>query len=151
MDDTLDLAVRLTAAVDFPSIKAELAGITHRLRHPMADILAKVPGDSLSERARAINVSRQTMYVWAKEKFRPNYEQAKTIEKLTGIPAAHIRADGHLRTDDGSENPRRKTRRRMAKGSKGASKRAGRMPSGRRGVVAKQGRSGSLRKVRQRP
>ena len=55
-----------------PALARDLRAVAHKLRYPMADILAKVPGDTLAERARKIGVSRQTMYVWAQERFRPS-------------------------------------------------------------------------------
>lgn len=68
----------------------DVRAVMHKSRYPMAEILAKVPGDSLAARARAIGVSRQTMYVWAQERFRPSGEQAAIIAKLTGVPLAQI-------------------------------------------------------------
>ena len=58
------------------ALAVDLRAVAHKLRYPMADILAKVPGDTLAERARNIGVSRQTMYVWAQERFRPGGAQA---------------------------------------------------------------------------
>ena len=55
-----------------PALARDLRAVAHKLRYPLADILAKVPGDTLAERARKIGVSRQTMYVWAQERFRPS-------------------------------------------------------------------------------
>jgi hypothetical protein len=44
------------------ALKRELQAVAHKLRYPMADILAKVPGESVADRARQIGVSRQTLY-----------------------------------------------------------------------------------------
>ena len=74
-----------------PAIKHHLMMTVHVLRYPMTTILAKVPGDTLKERAERIGVSRQTMYVWAHEKFRPSLEQAVIISDLTDIPVWQIR------------------------------------------------------------
>ena len=53
----------------------------------MADVLAKVPGDSVQERIAAIGVSRNTWYSWSNGVMRPNKTQAKRIAELTGIAA----------------------------------------------------------------
>jgi DNA-binding XRE family transcriptional regulator len=83
-----------------PAIRHSILMTAHVLRYPMADILAKVPGSTLKDRAKAIGVSRQTMYVWAHEKFRPGLDQAVIISKLTGVPVWKIR---DLQVDDGDD------------------------------------------------
>lgn len=72
----------------------ELEMVTHKLQYPMAEILAQVPGDNLSARAKKLGVSRQTMYVWLSERFRPTLKQAKRISRVTGVPVAHIVDNG---------------------------------------------------------
>ena len=64
----LDMAIH---KAPLPAFERDLMIVVHKLRHPMADILAQVPGDTLAERARKIGVSRQTMYVWARNDFGP--------------------------------------------------------------------------------
>lgn len=83
-----------------PGARHSVLQTVHILRYPMKDILAKVPGDTLKERAKAVGVSRQTMYVWAHERFRPSKEQAHIISDLTGIPVWQIR---DLQADDDPE------------------------------------------------
>jgi DNA-binding XRE family transcriptional regulator len=106
-DKTYDLAKRIAGvastspavAVDLPdatvpsALRNKVEALQIRLRHPMKEILAKIPGN-LTERAKAIGVSRQTMYVWADEKYRPTGNQAERIAELTGVPAAIIRGEG---------------------------------------------------------
>lgn len=75
-------------------LKREIEAVTHKVRFPMKDILAKVPGDNLAARARKLKVSRQTMYVWLSEKFRPTVPQAIQIWRMTGVPVEHIVDDG---------------------------------------------------------
>lgn len=60
---------------------------------PMAHILARVPGESVSARARLLGVSRQTYYGWLNGRWRPNIQQAKKIAEVTGIPAGEIRPE----------------------------------------------------------
>jgi DNA-binding XRE family transcriptional regulator len=135
-----------------PAIASDLRAVAHKLRHPMADILAKVPGDTLAARARAIGVSRQTMYVWAQEKFRPSTEQATIIADLTGVPIDDIR-DYQEGKDDGANgagNPARKTRPRLAKASRSLPSGAARLRAKRAGVGLKPGKRGQVGTVRKR-
>jgi DNA-binding XRE family transcriptional regulator len=140
-----------------PAIASDLRAVAHKLRHPMADILAKVPGDTLAERARKIGVSRQTMYVWAAEKFRPSTDQARIIADLTGVPIDEIR-DYQEGKDDGSNGAgkaARKARPRVAKASRSLPAGAARLRAKRGGVALKSGKrghAGALRKrTRKRP
>jgi DNA-binding transcriptional regulator YiaG len=63
---------------------------------PMAAILEKVPGESISAKARTLGVSRQTIHYWINGDTRPDDVQARKIEKLTGFSVAVIRG----RVDD---------------------------------------------------
>jgi DNA-binding XRE family transcriptional regulator len=135
-----------------PALASDLRAVAHKLRHPMADILAKVPGDTLAARARAIGVSRQTMYVWAQEKFRPSTEQATIIANLTGVPIDDIR-DYQEGKDDGSNGARkqaRKTRPRLAKASRSLPAGAARLRAKRTGMGLKPGKRGHAGAVRKR-
>ena len=135
-----------------PALASDLRAVAHKLNHPMADILAKVPGDTLAARARAIGVSRQTMYVWAQEKFRPSTEQATIIANLTGVPIDDIR--DYQEGKDGGTNsagkPARKTRPRLAKASRSLPGGAARLRAKRAGVGLKQGKRGQVGTVRKR-
>jgi DNA-binding XRE family transcriptional regulator len=140
------------AVAPLPALASDLMAVAHKFRHPMADILAKVPGDTLAARARAIGVSRQTMYVWAQEKFRPSTDQARIIADLTGVPIDEIR-DYQEGKDDGSNGAGktpRKTRVRMAKASRSLPAGAARLRAKRAGVGLKPGKRGNAGKVRKR-
>jgi DNA-binding XRE family transcriptional regulator len=151
----MDFQQVLAAAVQkatLPALANDLRAVEHKLNHPMADILAKVPGDTLAARARAIGVSRQTMYVWAQEKFRPSTDQARIIADLTGVPIDEIR-DYQEGKDDGSNGAgkaARKTRPRVAKASRSLSAGAARLRAKRAGVGLKPGKRGQARTVRKR-
>jgi DNA-binding XRE family transcriptional regulator len=135
-----------------PALATDLRAVAHKLRYPMAAILAKVPGDTLAERARQIGVSRQTMYVWAQERFRPSSEQAATIANLTGVPVEQIMAYQEGKDDgtNGARKPARKTRARLAKASRSLPAGAARLRAKRRGVALEQGKRGHAGKVRKR-
>ena len=145
----LEFAVR---QAPLPALANDLRAVEHKLNHPMADILAKVPGDTLAERARQIGVSRQTMYVWAQERFRPSNDQAAIIAKLTGVPIAQIMAyqEGKDDSTNGARKPARKTRPRLAKASRSLSAGAARVRAKRGGVALKQGKRGNAGTVRKR-
>lgn len=125
-----------------PGIRDDLIAVAHKLAHPMAAILAMVPGESLAERARAIGVSRQTMYAWAQERFRPDKELAQKIAGLTGIPAEHIGdyREGKRDGNGGAGEPAGAEAPRLEQAGKGLSRRAERKGAERRGVVAQQGK-----------
>lgn len=91
-----------------PAIRHSILQAAHVLRYPMRDILAKIPGDTLKDRAEAIGVSRQTMYVWMHERFRPGADQAAIISKLTGTPVWQIRdlQEGDDGDDVGTASPK---------------------------------------------
>lgn len=129
------------------ALKREFAGAIHKLKHPMADILAKVKGESLSARARAIGVSRQTMYVWAEERFRPTLKQAKAIAKLSGVPIEQIVNDGQEAKRDARKAAHRKTARVAGRTPKAPRPTRRRDPAKRR-VVAGEGRTRKARTVR---
>jgi DNA-binding XRE family transcriptional regulator len=136
-----------------PALARDLRAVAHKLRYPLADILAKVPGDTLAERARTIGVSRQTMYVWAQERFRPSSQQAAIIAKLTGVPAEQIveyQEDKHETRANGAGKTPRKTRGRVAKASRSLPPSAARVPGAKRRMVAQQGKRGPARTVRKR-
>jgi DNA-binding XRE family transcriptional regulator len=67
-----------------------------RLRKPMADILRKVPGATIKQKAARIGISRQAWYDWAKGTYRPTGVQAKKLARLTGVPVEHIRGKGEV-------------------------------------------------------
>jgi hypothetical protein len=88
---------RKPKAVAVPILAAELAArapdvdtrnlaqaLLMRLKFPMADILAKVPGSTVPQKADAIGCSRQTYYSWLRGDFRPHGALALKVAKLTG-------------------------------------------------------------------
>ena len=77
---------RTRRAIEKLYARAEL-----RQQVPMATILAKVPGDTLTQRAKRLKVTRQTYYDWLNEKSRPNPQLAKKLAKITGFSIKEIR------------------------------------------------------------
>lgn len=127
----------ITKAELNPVLNGEFKALVHKLRHPMTKILAKVPGETLADRARAIGVSRQTMYVWQAEQFRPVGNQAKKIAKLTGVRVEHIREYA----DDTGRTPAKKAPK-LAKRSKKAPRGNGGRAKRQRVVDAQAGSGG---------
>jgi DNA-binding XRE family transcriptional regulator len=151
MDFQQTLATAVQKAT-LPALASDLMAVAHKLRYPMAAILAKVPGDTLAERARQIGVSRQTMYVWAQERFRPSTEQAAIIAKLTGVPVEQIREYQEGKDDgtNGAGKTPRKTRARLAKAIRSLPAGAARLRAKRGGMGVKQGKRGNARTLRKR-
>lgn len=58
---------------------------------PMADILERVPGDNMLQKATHIGVSRTSVWYWVHGYNRPRIKAAKRIAKLTGLSVAEIR------------------------------------------------------------
>jgi DNA-binding XRE family transcriptional regulator len=134
------------AVAPLPALAEDVKAVSHKARYPMAEILAKVPGDTLTERARAIGVSRQTMYVWAAEQFRPSPPQAAIISELTGVPVYEI-TDYREGEDDRFGKPDRTKAPRLAKAGKNVPRGSTRLPATKRGVAAQQGKRRHDRKA----
>jgi DNA-binding XRE family transcriptional regulator len=148
---TIDNIDSIIGMVTLAPLKHTLRGVAHKLRYPMADILAKVPGETLTERARKIGVSRQTLYVWAEEKFRPTPRQAKVIAKLTGVPVEHIVDDGFVEGwNDARKTVAKKTAKVAARSPKKKADPKRGNGTARRRVVAKPKRARNARKTHKR-
>jgi len=83
------LIQRLMELSQDPKLKRSLR--KHGLSIPMSEILKKVPGVSVAEKARALGVNRATWYVWMKGSSRPNLEKAKKLSEWTNYSIAEIR------------------------------------------------------------
>lgn len=141
MEHNVGLLSQLKDLSTLPApLRREVEAVIHKMTYPMANILAQVPGDSLTERAKRLKVSRQTMYVWLSEKFRPTRVQAKRIARITGVPIEQIVDDGFEVKHDARGKARKKAatmaagRRKAAKGASGNKPR-------RRGKVDAQSRA----------
>lgn len=65
--------------------------IRDRLKTPMAAVLEKVPGESVTEKAKKIGITRQAYYAWLKGEYRPNKQQSKRLAGMTGYSVEEIR------------------------------------------------------------
>jgi DNA-binding XRE family transcriptional regulator len=65
--------------------------ILDRLKTPMLAVLQKVPGGSVTEKAKKIGITRQAYYCWARGEYRPNLKQSKKLAALTGYSVGEIR------------------------------------------------------------
>lgn len=66
-------------------LEARLAAV------PMSEVLAKMPQTSITAKARAVGVSRQTFYLWLHDATRPDEAHAQKLAKITGFSVAEIR------------------------------------------------------------
>jgi DNA-binding XRE family transcriptional regulator len=66
-----------------------------RLALPLTEVLDKIPGDTVVERAKNIGIARQTYYQWLRGVARPNPEQAEKLAKLSGHNVDEIRGRAH--------------------------------------------------------
>lgn len=59
----------------------------------MTEVLDRVPGETVIDKATYLQVARQTVYAWMDGTMRPNRKRAKQIAKVTGLSVAAIRGD----------------------------------------------------------
>lgn len=87
----LDLAERATHATD-RAIQRDARRMLARINAmPMSEILAKVPGDNMTQKAARIGVSKTAIWYWHHGYNRPRNKAAKRISQLTGLGVAEIR------------------------------------------------------------
>ena len=95
--DPRSRAARLAQALVDASIDASERALAEqllaRIRLPMSKVLEKVPGHSVTDRARCVGVTRATYYSWFDGFSRPKRKQAERLEQLTGFPANLIHGD----------------------------------------------------------
>jgi hypothetical protein len=60
------------------------------VQRPMAEILNAVPGQTIKDKAKRCQVSRQTFYSWERGAI-PNPQQAERLAEVTGYSVAEIR------------------------------------------------------------
>jgi DNA-binding XRE family transcriptional regulator len=60
------------------------------MQRPMAEILNAVPGQTVTDKAKCCQVSRQTFYSWERGAI-PNPRQAKRLAEVTGYSVAEVR------------------------------------------------------------
>ena len=82
---TVDFLLRM--AKGDPGVVHQLLIVRRLLKTPLREVLAKVPGQTVSEKARKVGVSRQTYYMWQRGQARPNATQAARLEEITGVKA----------------------------------------------------------------
>jgi hypothetical protein len=90
-EKALKLVERLIEIAPDAGMKRRAMKLAAKLALPIDEILAKVPGNSVIAKAKAIGVTRQAIYSWRDGVCRPNRKQAKRIERLTGFDADDVR------------------------------------------------------------
>ena len=74
---------RIAARAPDADTRALALSLAIRLRLPMSRVLEAVEGDSISDKARRIGVTRQTYYAWLNGEYRPLLPQARKLAELT--------------------------------------------------------------------
>jgi hypothetical protein len=88
----LQLAVHLATTSPDRALRLDARRILRRLDAvPMDKILDLVPGTSITDRCRAVGVTRTTWYSWQNGITRPRNRAAFTLARITGIDVADIR------------------------------------------------------------
>jgi hypothetical protein len=128
-DELFKALAKAWALAENPSIKNEIALLADRIRLPMADILGRVPGATVGDRCKAIGISRQTYYVWAREEARPLREQSEHIHQLTGVPVRTISARIYQESEDDVGEARAAPLERVAQDGERVPRRRGRVRS----------------------
>jgi hypothetical protein len=90
-DRALELVERLIKLSGDPKVRSRAMRMHSRIKLPMSQVLQKVPGDSIIEKAKLLEISRQTWYVWLSGATRPNLAKARQLERITGYTVAEIR------------------------------------------------------------
>lgn len=103
----IKLAERLMAADGDAGLLLLADRIKARLKKPMSEIIAKIPGKTMVAKAQAAQVSRQNLYAWQRGVYRPTGSQAEHLAKLTGISVVTITGRPDLAPPPA---PRRSTR-----------------------------------------
>lgn len=62
-----------------------------RLALPIEAVLKRVPGKTVTEKAKRIGISRQAYYTWLTGRARPSEEQAYRLAEITKLSASKIR------------------------------------------------------------
>lgn len=91
LDRALKLVERLMALSTDQGLRLRAVQIQDRLKLPMSDVLAKVPGDNVGEKVAAIGITRQAYHQWLHGVSRPSMRHAKKLAALTGYDATAIR------------------------------------------------------------
>jgi len=76
--------------------------IRERFMLPMADVLNRIPGKTITQKAAACGVSRQAFYAWQRGVSRPNTKQAERLSELTGYDTEDIKGRTKLSPRQGS-------------------------------------------------
>jgi hypothetical protein len=150
MSQQLQLIDQLLAATPQPRWQRFLSAMRDQLQLPMADVLAKVPGETVADRARFLGVARNTYYEWLNEGFRPSLRQALALEELTGFPAAQIHGQLEEGGDDEAGRPIAVKSVRVAKAVAKVSRGAGGVRGAHGRVVPEQGKRRHARPVHRR-
>lgn len=84
-DRAMQLAEELVLMAPDRDCRDLALALRARIRIPMTQILAKMPGGSIAEKARKLEIQRSTYYAWAEGRARPRRGLAEKVAALTGF------------------------------------------------------------------
>jgi transcriptional regulator with XRE-family HTH domain len=88
---TLRLVQGLLKVSTDRGLRLHAVRMSERLKLPMSAVLAKVPGDTVSDKCDKIGISRQAYYAWLQGISRPSRKHAMKLANITGYDAREIR------------------------------------------------------------
>lgn len=62
-----------------------------RIGLPIDKVLDRIPGDTVTAKAKKIGITRQAYYGWLNGRTRPDAKQSRRLAQLTGLSAVNIR------------------------------------------------------------
>lgn len=89
------LLERLIKIAPDPLMRKRALKMHYRMKAmPLYEVLAKVEGNSVIEKAGKIGVTRQAYYDWLRGHSRPSLKHARVLAKITGYDVDAIRGRG---------------------------------------------------------
>jgi len=89
-NNAFSLAQKLVAVTPDEDTRTLAMMLLMRLRLPMTKVLEKVPGDTIADKARAVDVERSVIYGWMDGRTRPRRNEAMKLAEITGYKIHEI-------------------------------------------------------------
>jgi DNA-binding XRE family transcriptional regulator len=83
--EALQLVDQLILAAPDQDTRDLARSMRARILVPMKAVLERMPGETIAEKSRKLQVSRTTYYAWAEGRARPRRGLAEELAKMTGL------------------------------------------------------------------